>query len=167
MNFSRIMTRRELLLLGKRLLLFIAGWRFLPWPRSAHSMENFHSQLADIIGYLLYENNPPSNLPEKIGQQVKAIISSALAEKLKQEIIFETNIKNFKDLLPEDKKIAVKTILPELVQHLEIIDIINNSLQGGRAFQYLGYPDLPGVFGECGWLVLEGDVWDRYYPPSS
>lgn len=160
------MTRRELLVLGKRLLFFIAGWKFLSWPQQVFSRKNFNSELADIMGYLLYENNPSSHMRAEIGRQVYEFINSTIEAQLEQEIFLRTNVKNFKDLSPEDKKIVVKTILPELMQYPEIIDIINNCLQGDRALQYLDYPDLPGEFGECGWLVLEGEIWDRYYPPT-
>lgn len=164
--FEKIITRRELLLLGKRFLFLIAGWKFLSCPSQVFSREKIHSQLTDIIGYLLYENNPPSHLRAEIGKQVYEFINSTIGAQLEQEIFLRTNVKNFKDLPPEDKKIFVKTILPELIKHPEIMDIINNYLQGNRLQQYLDYPDLPGEFGECGWLVLEGDIWDRYYPPS-
>ena len=166
MSFSENIARRELFKLGKRVLFLIAGWKFLFWPRQVHSRGNFHSQLSDLIGYLLYENHPPSHLQEKIGKHVQELLSSVLEEKLKQKIFSQAGLKNFKDLSPEDKRVAVKKILPELLQHPEIIDIINNYLQGDRAMQFLGYPDLGGEFGECGWLILEGGIWDRYYPPS-
>lgn len=55
MNLLRNMTRRELLLLGKRLLLLVTGWQFLGGPRQLHGSDEYHSQLPDLIGYLLYE----------------------------------------------------------------------------------------------------------------
>jgi len=167
MDFPGNITRRGLLLLGKRLLFFIAGWQFLNWPRQVHCNEKVHFHLADLIGYLLYENNPPSQLREEIGKHLQKIISSRVEEQLEQGIFGKLDIRNFGNLLPEDKKIVVKQALPELLQCQEIIDIIDNLLQGDRVLQYLDYPDLPGEFGECGWLVLEGSVWDRYYPPAS
>jgi hypothetical protein len=161
------MTRRELLLLGKRLLALLVGWKFLGGFRQLHGSEEFYSQLPALIGYLLYDNNPPSRLRVEIDKHMKKNINSTLAEQLELEIFSKMDIKCFDALLPEEKKVVVKKILPELMQYPEIIDIINDCLQEERVLQYLDYPDLPGDFGECGWLVLEGDVWDRYYPPTS
>ncbi len=166
MSFLNNLTRRELFLLGKRVLCFAIGWQFLGGSRQLHGSETLHSQLPDFIGYLLYENNPPSRLREEIGKHMKKTINSTVAEQLEREIIDRTNVENFKDLSSEDKKLVVKAMLPELIKHPEIMDIISNYLQGNRLQQYLDYPDLPGEFGECGWLVLEGGIWDRYYPPS-
>lgn len=167
MCFLNNSTRRELLLLGKRLLLLTMGWQFLGGPRQLHGSETLHSQLPDLIGYLLYDSNLSSRLREEIGKHMKNTINSTLAEQLEFEIFSKMDFKSFESLLPEEKKIVVKKTLPELIQYSEIIDFINDCLQGDRALQYLDYPDLPGEFGECGWLVLEGDVWDRYYPSSN
>jgi len=161
------MTRRGLLLLGKRLLVFVTGWQFLGGFRQLHGSEEFHSQLPDLIGYLLYENNQPPRLKEEIRKHMKEVINSTVAEDLERKIFSRMDVRNFEALVPEEKKNVVKKILPELMQYPEIIDIINSCLQEERVLQYLDYPDLPGDFGECGWLVLEGEVWDRYYPSSS
>ena len=165
MNFSGNIKRRELLILGKRLLFLIPGWKFLSLPGQVHGRENLYSQLNDLIGYLLYGNQPPLPLKEEIGKHVQSVMNSALKEKLKQKIFFDAEFKNFKDLSPEDRKMVAKKILPKLLRYPDIIAIINNCLQGDRALQYLNYPDLPGEFGECGWLILEGEIWDKYYPP--
>ena len=167
MNFLRNITRRELLLLGKRLLALLVGWKFLGGFRQLHGSEEFHSQLPDLIGYFLYENNQPSWVREEIRQHMKEVINTSVEEQLEQKIFPRMNERSFSALLPEEKKIVAKAILSELIKHPEIMDIINNYLQGERPLQCLDYPDLPGDFGECGWLVLEGDVWDRYYPSSN
>jgi hypothetical protein len=164
MNFSGNLTRRTLLGAGKRLLFIIAGWKFLSWPKPVYSKGNFHSQLTELIGYLLYGNHQPSHIQEEIGKQVQERINNSLEDQLHKEIFSKADLRNFTKLLPKDKRVAVKQILPELLEHPEILGIINNCLKGDRTLQYLDYPDLPGEFGECGWLVLEGSVWDRYYP---
>ena len=73
---------------------------------------------------------------------------------------------SFETLSSEKKRGTFRKIMPMLVQDPKIIDVLSKYLNGDRALEYLDYPDLPGEYGECGWIVLEGTVWDRYYPQS-
>ena len=158
------MTRRELLLLGNRLLVVIMGGEFLGgcgWLRLGRS---FHSRLAYLIAYLLYDNTIPSRSIDDITKHVQSTITGSLKQQMENEILPRINTINFEALSAEDKRAVFEKIVPQLVQYQEILDIVDYYLQGERALEYLDYPDLPGEFGECGWLITESSVWDRYYP---
>lgn len=160
------MTRRELLSLGSHLLTIIVGGRFLTGCQWSIVKKEPHPQLPDLIGYLLYDSNQPSQLREEVEGHMRRIFNSSREKQLELEILSAINYVNFKNLSHEDKRVVFKKLLPHLLQYPEILDILDCYLQDDRVLQYLDYPDLPGEFGECGWLVLEGAIWDRHYPPS-
>ena len=64
-EFKNIMTRKEFLLLGKSLMFFILGGRFLAGVERSFG-KTHHPQLPDLIGYLLYDNNPNLYVIEEI-----------------------------------------------------------------------------------------------------
>ena len=159
------MTRRELFLLGRRLLVLIMGGGFLGgcgWLRLGRS---FHSRLAYLMAYLLYDNNIPSHSIADITRHVQRTINGSLKKQIENEILSKINTINFEALSTEDKRAAFENIVPQLVQYQEILDIVDHYLQEERVLEYLDYPDLPGEYGECGRLIVENSVWDRYYPP--
>jgi hypothetical protein len=160
------MTRRELLTLGINLLISLFFGRFLVGCRLLGGKKNITSQLAFLLGYLLYEDNPPVKGVEEIGKNIKTIVQSSLKEQLALELSSKMKNRSFEALSSEDKRNYFKEILPILIKHPEILDVLSKYLQGERVLEYLDYPDLPGEYGECGWMVLEGDVWDRCYPSS-
>ena len=160
------MTRRELFLLGKRLLFVIIGGKLLGGCQWLHINRTLHSQLPYLIAYLLYDNNIPSRSIDEIKRHVQRTINGSLKKQIENEILSRINTINFEALSAEDKRAIFEKIVPQLVQYQEIIDIINLYLQGDKVLEYLDYPDLQGEFGECGWMVIEGTVWDRYYPQS-
>ena len=132
---------------------------------------NSVSQIASWIGYLLYGDNTPKQGFEEIKNHLDVIIQSSLRKRLELEwLYFRINLKyksgSFEALSPEQKREAFRELMPMLMNHPVIAGAIFQHLEGDRVLEYLDYPDLPGEFGECGWLVLEGEVWDRYYPPS-
>ena len=160
------MTRRELLLLIKGLLIVFVGGKFLPGCRWLPLGRSFHSRLAYLIAYLLYDNTIPSRSIDEIKRHVQSTINGSLKKQIESELLSRINTINFETLSAEDKQATFEKIVPQLVQHQGILDIVDHYLQEERVLDYLDYPDLPGEYGECGWLIIEGTVWDRYYPPS-
>ena len=160
------MTRRELFLLGKRLLVVTIGGKLLGGCQWLQNNKTPHSQLAYLIAYLLYDITIPSRSVDEIKRHVKRTINGSLKQQIENEILSRINTINFEALSAEDKRAVFEKIAPQLVQYQEILDIVDHYLQEERVLEYLDYPDLPGEFGECGWLITESSVWDRYYPPS-
>ena len=128
-------------------------------------------QLALLLGYLLYGDELSRDRVEVMKTHVEAVMQSSLRkrwelESLCNRIMQKSSNSSFEDLSPEGKEVYFKEIMPLLGQSSGIQEILKDYLEGDQVLYYLDYPDLPGNFGECGWLVLEGEVWDRYYPPS-
>ena len=128
------------------------------------------SKLPSLLGYLLYGDNLPEKAVKKIEKQLEAIFQNSLATKLEfDRLCLRLDInkgKPFKTLSSQSKKEIFAQVMPVLLECPEVIKALEKYLQKEGALKYLDYPDLPGDFGECGWLVLEGDIWDRYYPPA-
>ena len=163
------MTRRELLVLGKNafISLFLGG--LLGGCGLLEKEKRSTYQLASLLGYLLYGDNPPIKGVEEIEKQLKTIAQNSFKKRLELHwlyirICLKKN-SSFETLSSEKKRNNFRKIMPMLVYHHEITDLLRKHLEGDRVLEYLDYPDLPGEFGLCGWLVLEGEVWDRYYPP--
>jgi hypothetical protein len=97
---------------------------------------------------------------------VQKAITGSLEKQIEEDIFSRIPAISFEDLSAEDKRATFEKIAPQLVKHQEILDVVDHYLQEERVLDYLDYPDLPGEFGECGWLITESSVWDRYYPPS-
>ena len=166
------MTRRELLVLGKNLFISLAVGTFSGGCGLLGEKINSVSKIASWIGYLLYGDNIPKQGLEEIKNHLEVIIQSSLRKRLELEwLYFRINLKyksgSFEALSPQKKRDAFRALMPMLVKNSVIAGAIFQYLEGDRVLEYLDYPDLPGEFGECGWLILEGGVWDRYYPPSS
>ena len=160
------MTRRELLALGKNLFISLFLGRFLVGCRPLEKNLNTTSQLASLLGYLLYEDNLSVKTAKEIEEYLEAIVQRSLNEQLELELSHKIKNSSFETLSSKDKRNCFKEILPILVKHSDILDVLSKYLHGEQVLEYLDYPDLPGDYGECGWMVLEGDVWDRYYPQS-
>jgi len=160
------MTRRELLALGRNLFISLFLGRFSVGCSTLERNLNTPSQLAFLLGYLLYQDNPPVKGVEEIEKYLEAIVQRSLKEQLEGELSSKMKNSSFETLSSEDKRNCFKEIMPILVKHSEILDVLSQYLQEERVLEYLDYPDLPGEYGECGWMIIEGDVWDRYYPPS-
>jgi len=158
------MRRRELLLLGKRLLVVIMGGKFLGGCQWLPTNRSFHSQLTYLIAYLLYDTTIPSRSIDDIEKHVQRTINGSLEKQIEKGILSGLDAITFEALSAEDKRDTFAKILPQLLKHQEILDIVDYYLREGRALEYIDYPDLAGEFGECGWLVMEGAAWDRYYP---
>jgi len=167
------MTRRELLTLAKNSLISLSlggllGGCELLGKRIA-SVSKLSSELASLLGYLLYEDKPTIERVREIETYLNTIAQKSLRKRLVLELLYyRIGMKNisFDTLSSENKRDYLEKTMPILCNSSVIIEILEQYLQGDRILQYLDYLDLPGEFGECGWLVLEGEVWDRYYPPS-
>ena len=165
------MTRRELLVLGRNFFISLFGGGLLSGCGFLRK-KNTTSQLAHLLGYLLYEDNPPVEGVEEIEKHLKIIVQSSLKKQLELEWLFLRIYLKIRDFPFETVSSEIKMdnfeeIMPMLVYNPDILDTLQMYLQGERVLEYLDYRDLPGEYGECGWLVLEGEVWDRYYPPSN
>ena len=167
------MTRRELLALAKNSLIslslggLLGGCELL--GKQITSISNLSHELASLLGYLLYEDKPPIERVREIETYLNTIAQNSLRKRLVLELLYyRIGMKtiSFDTLSSENKRDYLEKTMPILCNSSVIIEILEQYLQGDRILQYLDYPDLPGEFGECGWLVLEGEVWDRYYPSS-
>jgi hypothetical protein len=169
------MTRRELIVLVKNLYIsFLCGGVLYGCDFSKKQKEemlSFVPRLALLLGYLLYGDELSPDKVEEMKTYLKKVVQGSLKKKQELESLFKGIIQkngnnSFEDLSPEYKESYFKEIMPLLVQSPGVQETLKHYLEGERVLQYLDYPDLPGDFGECGWLVLEGEVWDRYLPPS-
>jgi hypothetical protein len=70
---------------------------------------------------------------------------------------------SFEKVSAEGRMSIVNEIMPVLREHAEIMNVLYQYVDDQSVLKVMDYPDLPGSFGECGWLVLEGEVWERYY----
>ena len=85
------MTRRELFLLGNRLLVVFMGGKFLGgcgWLRIGRS---FHSQLTYLIAYLLYDSTIPSRSIDDIKKHVQRTITGSLKQQIENDILSRIN----------------------------------------------------------------------------
>ena len=134
-------------------------------------MSSLVPHLAFLVGYFLYGDELSPDRVEEMKTYLKKVVQSSLRKRWELESLYNRIIEKNKNVLlrlypRKTKKLYFKEIMPLLEQSPGIQEILKHFLEGERVLRYLDYPDLPGDFGECGWLVLEGEVWDRYYPPS-
>ena len=160
------MTRRELFLLVTRLLVVIMGGKCLAGCQWLSTNRSFQSQLAYLIAYLLFDSTIPSHSTGEIKRHLQKTITGSREKQIENDILSKIPSINFETLPAEDKRATFEKILPQLLKYQEILDIVDHYLGEERVLEYLDYPDLPGEYGECGWLLIEGTVWDRYYPSS-
>ena len=162
------MTRRKFLASAKHLLFFLIWGNVLSGCGLLIERKKNISPLAALLAYLLYDDNPPTGEVSTIEKHLKSILQSSLLKRLKlQWLHLRISLKTerpFETLSPENKKRYFEKILPDLVNSLEVLEFLKQYLKDGTVLEYLAYPELPGEYGECGWLVVEGEVWDRYYP---
>jgi len=162
------MKRREFLEKLKNVLLsvscgtLLSGCEFI--ERSAYSP----GQMAYCLGYLIYGNNPPSEEVGKLQNLLQAAVQSApglqsMLERIYFDIMMKALPAPFENLSPESRKNIFNAMLPVLLENPEVVGVIDQYLEEERVLKVIDYPDIPGGFGECGWLVLENEVWDRYY----
>jgi len=168
-------TRREFLALTRNSLISIFLWGFVGGCKFSKKVRtNFPKsipQLTHLLGYLLYEENPPASELKAIENQVRITIQNSSRAREELASLFTLinegeNTISFETLSSEDKKTYFKSIKLIVANSSVISEIIQQYLQGGGIQKYLDYPDVPSKYGECGWLIIEGAIWDRYYPPS-
>jgi hypothetical protein len=164
------MTRRKFLASVKNVLVFLIGGEILSGCGLLIEGKKNVSQLAALLAYLLYEDDPPTKEVSTIEKNLKSILQNSLLKRLKLQwlhlrISFKTE-RPFEALSPENKKRYFEKILPDLVNSSEVLEFLKQYLKDITVLEYLDYPELPGEYSECGWLIIEGSAWDRYYPPS-
>jgi hypothetical protein len=170
------MTRREVMLLFRNIYIsfliggVLKGCDFLKGQKE--DIPPLTPQLAFLLGYLLYGDELSPSRVEEMKTHVETVVQSSLRKKEELEalcnrIAQKNSNSSFETLSPAKKEVFFKDIMPLLQQSSGVQEILKHYLEGDRVLQFLDYPDLPGDFGECNWLVLEGEVWDKYYPPSS
>ena len=163
------MKRREFLAKLKNALLFLpcgsllGGCAFI--ERSAYSP----GQMAYCLAYIVYGNNPPAGEVVRMQNLLQtAVQSSPGLQSMLERIYFDIMMKalpaSFDNLSPESRRNIFNTTMPILLENPEIINVIDQYLDEEGVLKVIDYPDIPGGFGECGWLVLENEVWERYYP---
>jgi hypothetical protein len=165
------MIRREFLRLAYNAFSTLFAMIVLSGCKSGKKKTSSYSQLAILLCYLLYGDNLPAKEINKIEKLLEDTVQDSLTAKLEFDWLCGhlsiDKVNSFQTLSTQDKKGFLQQAMPVLVKCPQIIGALEKYLQKEHALKYLDYPDLPGHFGECGWLVLEGEVWDRYYPPSS
>ena len=161
------MIRREFLKWAFNASSILFGMIFLVGCKSWKKKTNSSSHLAVLLCYLLYGDDLPEKEINKIEKLLEKTIQSSLQSKLEfDRLCVHLNIdkvNTFQTFSSQDKRDFLQQAMPVLVECPEIISALEQYLQKQNALKYLDYPDLPGNFGECGWLVLEGAIWDRYY----
>ena len=45
----------------------------------------------------------------------------------------------------------------------EMMGVLESYLDDARVLEYLDYPVLPGDQGDCGYLIQDGEIWERYH----
>jgi len=170
------MKRREVFVLVKNLAVsfFLSGLLSgCEYTRSKKaSISSLVPEVAFFLGYLLYGDNPPLKEIAEIEKHLKSITRNSYRKKWELEsvcdrIAQDEKYSSFTALSSAQKEDYFKEIMPLIENSPLIREVLKYCLRGERVLNYLDYPDLPGVFGECGWIVIEGVVWDRYYPPSA
>jgi len=164
------MTRRDFLTALKNLVLSIFCGCFFTGCQLIERKTYNARQFAYYLAYLMYGSNPPIEEVAKIEGYMQAAAQTyeglqSKYERIYFDIVVKTWPASFQHLSGGKQKNAFKKIMPTLLLHQEIADIINAYLEESMV-KILYYPDMPGSYGACGWLVLEGEVWDRFYPPK-
>jgi len=168
-------TRRAFLTVIRNLLISIFVWGFVGSckfsKKDRNNLPKSIPHLTHLLGYLLYEENPPASELKAIENQLRITIQNS--SRAREELALLSTLINegednisFETLSSEDKKTYFKSIKLIVANSSVISEIIQQYLQGGGIQKYLDYPDVPSKYGECGWLINEGVIWDRYYPPS-
>lgn len=162
------MTRRKFLATAKNLLVVFIWGEVLSGCGLLLEGKKNRVQLGSLLAYLFYEDNPPTKEVRAIEKHLESICRISLLKRLKLQwlhlrIAFKTE-SPFETLSSENKKPYFEEILPALVNSPEVLEVLVQYLKENQALEYLDYPELPGEYGECGWLIIEGSVWNRYYP---
>ena len=170
------MTRREVIILAKNIYISLLLGGVLKGCDSSKGqkvdMSPLVPHLAFLVGYLLYGDDLSPDKVEEMKTYFNTVVQSSLRKRWELKSLYSSIIEKdknvtFETLSPESKEAYFKELMPLLEQSPGVQEVLERFLEGERVLRYLDYPDLPGDFGECGWLVLEGEVWDRYYPPTS
>lgn len=161
------MKRRDFLTALKSMVLTVCGGCFFTGCQFIESKAYNGGQFAYYLGYLLYGHNPPLQEVARIAECMRGAAQEYAGlqsryERIYFDIVMQTWPASFQHLSAEQQRNVFKKIMPTLLLHQEIADVINAYMDAGWA-TVLYYPDMIGSYGECGWLVLEGAVWDRYY----
>ena len=162
------MTRREFLAKLKNALLTLSCGSFLSGceviERGAYSSRH----MAFFLGYLVYGTTPPPDAVKTVQDLLQAAVQNAPGLQARLErIYFDIVVKalpaSFETISSERQMNIVNQMMPVLQEHPEIINVLDQYLDDQGVLNVIDCPELPGQFGECGWLVLEGEVWERYY----
>jgi hypothetical protein len=162
------MKRREFLAALKNTLLTFSFGRLLSGCAVIERGAYRSRHMAFFLGYLVYGAPPPSEEVGKIQDLLHAAVQNASGlqariERINFDIVLKSLPASFEKAPAEDRKSISNSMLPVLLEHPEIMNVLYQYVDEQSALKVIDYPELPGQFGECGWLVLEGEVWERYY----
>ena len=167
------MTRREVFVLVRNVYIsFLFGGVLHGCDSSKEQKTDIStlvSQLGLLLGYFLYGDDLSQDRVDEIQKHIKVVTYNSLRKRRELKSLFRRIVRknsdsSFQTLSPENKEIYFKEIFPLLEGSSVILEILKRYLAEERVLRFLDYPDLPGDRGECGRLVLEGEIWDRYYP---
>jgi hypothetical protein len=124
--------------------------------------------MAYCLAYIIFGNSPPApevrqieNILQAAGQNSPGL--QARLERIYFDIMVKALPASFESVSAEGRKNILNKMLPVLLEQPEIMSVLDQYLDDQNVLKVMDYPNLPGSFGECGWLVLEGEVWERYY----
>jgi len=156
------MSRRKFIGLSSLILLPVVGSVSFN-ACQGNKEEKYYSQFSSILAFMLFGDHPPGQEQERI--------KIALRETASQSAAIETNLKQLFDRISsiatlgqDARQENFQLIVPQIVDSPEIPMVLNKYFDGNRVLDYLDYPDLPGDYGWCGYLVQSGKVWNRYHP---
>jgi hypothetical protein len=162
------MKRREFLAALKNALLTASCGSFLSGCAVIERGAYRSRHMAFFLGYLVYGTSPPPGAVGTVQDLLQAAVQNAPGLQARLErIYFDIVVKalpaSFETMSSEGRMNIVKQMMPVLLEHPEIMNVLDQYLDDQGVLNVIDCPELPGQFGECGWLVLEGEVWERYY----
>ena len=159
---SPSMTRRKFISVSTFLLLPVVGGISFNACQGGKD-DKYYTQFSTILAYMLFGENPPKEEQEKIKNALKetADQSASIQANLKQ--VFD-KISSIGTLDTAAKEEYFQLVMPQIVGSPEILMVLTKYFEGKNILGYLDYPDLPGDYGWCGYLVQDGEVWNRYHP---
>jgi hypothetical protein len=156
------MTRRRFIGSSSILLLPIVGGISFSACQGGENSK-YYSQFAFILAYLLFGENPPKEEQEKIKNALRETAGESAQIQGNLRKIFD-KISTIRTLDIDAREEYFQLAMPQITESPEILMVLAKYFEGNSILDYMDYPDMPGDYGWCGYLVQDGKIWDRYYP---